>query len=162
MFPPPWDQLARIYVIMGDYASARAAIARAIAVSPENPFPLRQRAFLALLEGDAKAALEEYRKQPSERVRLFGTALAQAALGSRREAKAALDELEGRYGHNGAYSIAQVHARLGNIDEAFRWLDRAYDQHDNGLLGLQIDPLIEPLRTDPRYQALRARMRYPG
>ena len=162
LFPPPWDGLARMYVASGDYPAARAPIARALAVSPENPYPVRLRAVLSLLEGDAAKALEDYRSLSSERHRLGGIALCEFALGHEREAKAALAALEAKHAQTSAYFIAVVHARRGALDDAFRWLDRSFEQREAALLSLQVDPLLAGLRGDPRYQALLARMRLPG
>jgi hypothetical protein len=52
-----------------------------------------------------------------------------------------------------------VHAYRGEIDDAFRWLDRAYRAHDTNMLGLKTDPLLRNLKNDPRLQAILVRMR---
>jgi TolB-like protein len=54
--------------------------------------------------------------------------------------------------------IATVHAALGDLDEAFRWLDRAYDERDFFPLGLHSLPPFAPLRSDPRWAAYRRRI----
>jgi hypothetical protein len=51
-----------------------------------------------------------------------------------------------------------VNSVLGNLDEAFRWADRAIEQRDPQVLGLKSTPLFENLRSDPRYPALLRRM----
>jgi hypothetical protein len=46
-------------------------------------------------------------------------------------------------------------AQLGDPDEAFKWLARAREIRDPGLTGnVYVDPILDPLRTDPRYDAL--------
>jgi tetratricopeptide (TPR) repeat protein len=47
----------------------------------------------------------------------------------------------------GRYAIALFYAGLGEKDEAFRWLQNAYDAHDAGLLYLKSDPCLDPLRS---------------
>ena len=55
-------------------------------------------------------------------------------------------------GEEDAYALAQINARLGNRDEAFRWLDKAYEQRIAfGLL--KVDPELDSLRSDTRFQA---------
>ena len=54
----------------------------------------------------------------------------------------------------GAYEVAFLHAALGRKDEAFKWLDIAYEQRDPGLTYLKVDYTLEPLRTDPRFLRL--------
>jgi uncharacterized membrane protein len=57
-----------------------------------------------------------------------------------------------------SYSVACVFAAMGKSDEAFRWLDRAYQQHDPILGSLQIDPQWDRHRSDPRYIKMLKRM----
>jgi len=58
----------------------------------------------------------------------------------------------------GRYEIALVYAGLGRKQEAFKWLDEAYDAHDPGLLYLKIDPCLDPLRSDPHFDILMRRV----
>jgi TolB-like protein/Tfp pilus assembly protein PilF len=58
----------------------------------------------------------------------------------------------------GRYEIALVYAGLGEKREAFKWLEEAYLAHDVGLVYLQIDPCLDPLRSDPRFDELLRRM----
>jgi tetratricopeptide (TPR) repeat protein len=57
--------------------------------------------------------------------------------------------------------FAFAYARLGQNDEAFRWLDKAYDDHVPGLIWLQQNSELNRLRVDPRYQALVKRIGLP-
>ncbi len=57
--------------------------------------------------------------------------------------------------------MAQAEANLGEIDEAFRDLNRMVDQHDTVICGISLDPLLKPLHGDPRYAELRARLGLP-
>ena len=58
----------------------------------------------------------------------------------------------------GAYPIIQVYAVRRDMDRAFAWLDRAYQQHDVGLLAVKTDPLLRNLSSDPRYKAFLKKM----
>jgi lipopolysaccharide biosynthesis regulator YciM len=49
-------------------------------------------------------------------------------------------------------SIAGLAARLGDHEQAFKWLERAYEQRDEGLTRLKLDPRYKNLRADPRYE----------
>jgi non-specific serine/threonine protein kinase len=73
-----------------------------------------------------------------------------------RELLARLEPLTG--GGNVAMLIAKVHAGLGELDETFAWLDRAFENQDGWLWGIDIDPGFDPLRNDPRYAALQRRL----
>jgi hypothetical protein len=52
-----------------------------------------------------------------------------------------------------------AYAYRGELDSAFSWLDRAYRQHDAGMLSVRVDPLLENLRKDSRYKAILVRMK---
>jgi hypothetical protein len=62
----------------------------------------------------------------------------------------------------GAYGIAQVYAFRKQSDEAFQWLDRAYAEHDDGLIQTKVDPLLKNLHNDPRYTALLKKLNLPN
>ena len=52
------------------------------------------------------------------------------------------------------FSLAQLYAGLGEQDQAFAWLERAYQEHDHSLNGLRVSPFFAPLRSDPRFTQL--------
>jgi hypothetical protein len=51
-------------------------------------------------------------------------------------------------------AIAQLHLGLGAEQEAFVWLEKAYDQPDSMLRFLRVDPCWDSIRHKPRFQAL--------
>jgi serine/threonine protein kinase/Tfp pilus assembly protein PilF len=58
--------------------------------------------------------------------------------------------------------LAQVHTALGNVDEAFRWLDRAVEVRDADLFMTKVWPVWDPLRSDPRFDRLLRRLNLSG
>ena len=64
-----------------------------------------------------------------------------------------------RYGL--AYGFAVIQNGLGEIDEAFEWLERAYQDRNAWMVFLQVVPWLDPLRSDPRFQDLLRRMNFP-
>jgi hypothetical protein len=50
---------------------------------------------------------------------------------------------------------------MNNKDEAFAWLQRAYSERSNALTTLKVDPIYDPLRSDPRFQVLMRRVGLP-
>lgn len=87
-----------------------------------------------------------------------------AIAGMSSEARAVLQEMEAlsRQRFVTAYGIALVHAGLGQSDDAFRWLDNAFDERSHWLVWLRLDPRWKSLRGDPRFAALLARLKYPA
>jgi len=60
-----------------------------------------------------------------------------------------------------ARGIAEIHIGLGEIDEAFVWLERGFQQRNGWLIHMRDNPRYDPLRTDPRYLDLVRRMNFP-
>jgi tetratricopeptide (TPR) repeat protein len=54
--------------------------------------------------------------------------------------------------------IALIYTGLNERDEAFRWLDKAFDEHCEYLVYLPTEPLADPLRADPRFAQLLRRL----
>lgn len=79
------------------------------------------------------------------------------------EARAVLREMEALSGTRfvTAYGVALVHAGVGEKDEAFRFLEKAFEERSHWLVWLRLDPRWSQLRGDPRFAEMVARMRYP-
>jgi TolB-like protein/thioredoxin-like negative regulator of GroEL len=58
----------------------------------------------------------------------------------------------------GRYEIALVYAGMGRKQDAFEWLEEAYRAKDVGLVYLKVDPCLDPLRSDPRFDDLVKRV----
>jgi len=54
--------------------------------------------------------------------------------------------------------VGYIHAGLGDVDEAFEWLNRAIDENSPWVFHLKVDPIVDPLRSDPRFPQLLERM----
>jgi TolB-like protein/Tfp pilus assembly protein PilF len=84
----------------------------------------------------------------------LGNAYARA--GDPEAARKTIVDLKRHVAENGVgrYEIALVYAALGENDQAFLWLEEAYKTHNEGLTNLKIDPCLDRLRTDPRFDDL--------
>ena len=85
-------------------------------------------------------------------------------MGRTDEARAVLREMQQLSSHRfvTAYGMALVHAAVGEKDQAFAWLDKAFDERSHWLVWLRLDPRWSSLRSDPRFQVLVQRMNYPA
>jgi predicted N-acyltransferase len=54
-----------------------------------------------------------------------------------------------------------IHAERREVDQAFHWLDRAYEQHDDFVYELKVDPGLKNLRDDPRYKVFLRKLKLP-
>jgi tetratricopeptide (TPR) repeat protein len=88
---------------------------------------------------------------------------AYAAAGRNTEARAILKALQqkAQFAYIPSYLIATIYAALGEKDEAFKWLDRAYNERDSQITYLKLDPEMDPLRSDPRFRTLMERLKLP-
>ena len=57
-----------------------------------------------------------------------------------------------------AWGIGAVHASLGDVDEAYRWLEMAVQEKASGLILLRVHPRLDPIRHDARYWPLVRRV----
>src|SRR5579864_34386 len=141
---------------LGRYEEAQAALGRALDLDPQAVWIHETRGELYLAQGQPKMALDEMQKEPAGFLQLLGLALAYHALGRHQESDTALADLISHFSNDCAYQIAEVYAYREEVDQAFKWLARAYTQHDGGLILLRTDLLLRAIRSDSRYlQMLR-------
>ena len=85
-----------------------------------------------------------------------------AALLRERFAKGGMEEFRramvGKFGPYSAFFEAQNLAQMGEKDRAFEELNRAYENRENNITTLKVDPFLDPLRNDPRFKTLLARV----
>ncbi len=89
---------------------------------------------------------------------------ARAAGGRAGRARDCLDRLEvlSERRFVDPYFRAWPHAALGDQDEAFACLERAFAAHSDWLAAVKVDPLLDGLHSDPRFAELLERLRLPG
>jgi tetratricopeptide (TPR) repeat protein len=88
---------------------------------------------------------------------------AYAVAGDIPEAQKLVDQLKTQSveAYVSSYSIAEVYAGLGDRDKAFEWLQKAYEERSRALVFLRVEPSLDPLRPDPRFQDLLRRVGLP-
>jgi adenylate cyclase len=143
---------------------AMAAARTALAMQPGQGVAryALQRVFIA--KGMRDEQLDHQRERIAhdpKRVAAFEQGLAEA--GYEGAQRGIADVLAARYEKSirvGAGGIAFRYFDAGDYDRAIDWLEKAYEEHDPNLPYLG-DPLYDPLRSDPRFQALLRRMNLP-
>jgi TolB-like protein len=80
--------------------------------------------------------------------------------GHTAEARSLLERLRtiGTQGFVLPSSFAWIHLGLGEIDDAFAWMERAIDRNDGWVHALKSYPFVDPLRSDPRFTELLRKM----
>ena len=86
---------------------------------------------------------------------------AYAVSGKRAEAQKILDELHelSKQRYVSPFRIAIIYKGLGKKDQAFAWLEKAYEERDPALNHVKVEPRCDSLRSDPRFTALLKKMR---
>ena len=138
-YPDASIALARTYVTRGMNQNAIAALQKALIFSDREPLVLG-----ALAHAHARAGRRE------EALKLVGEL---KRMEERREA-------EGK--SIPRFSFVWAYAGLGDKEQAFAWLEKAYQERRGRMFLLNVDPLLEPLRSDPRFQDLLRRIGLPS
>ena len=82
-------------------------------------------------------------------------------LGRHADAEAELAKMKAAFGDTAAYQYATIYAQWGNRAQALEWLDTALRLRDPGLEFLKTEPLLDPLRKEPRFQAVMRELKFP-
>jgi tetratricopeptide (TPR) repeat protein len=139
-------------------AESRAEYERVAELNPSSPWAFGGQGLAYLAEGKNAEALAATERESSEFARLVVVAVALWNLDRKAESDAALATLIKDDADVGAFQIAEVYSGRGDTDQAFAWLDRARRQQDGGLAYFPNDPLLDPLRSDPRWASFQRSM----
>jgi adenylate cyclase len=131
---------------------AEELLLQVLALNPKRAVAHQILGRILLMRGDPEAALEEMRKEPAEFWKNYGMNLALFAAGRQDEADSMLQDLIAHVDDNMAFfQIAESMAVRGRADEAFDWLERAYEQRDNGITQTITSTELRSLHDDPRW-----------
>jgi TolB-like protein/DNA-binding winged helix-turn-helix (wHTH) protein/Tfp pilus assembly protein PilF len=155
-------RIAAAEVANGNLSEATAWFRKALELNPTGSVIHYQLASILVYQGNAANALEEAKLEPDESFREASLALAYDGLGLRKEADEALNLVIAKYSARAAYQIVEILSSRGDLDGAFTWLDRAYLQHDTGVLKMYSNPLLKNLRNDSRFKEFVRRARLTG
>lgn len=149
------------------YAAAIAQARRALEFDPDYAPAQRVLGLAYLHAGGYDEACAEFQRE-AQRSTEDLTAVAylarcHAAAHRVAQARAILARLERESAQRyvPASAIAAIHAALDEREAALHWLERACDEHASALIYLNVDPVFDPLRTEPRFAAIVARINLP-
>ena len=148
----------------GDYERAIAQARKTLEIHPHYYLAHGLLGWAYAHKGDFRQALAEFRQVPAgmdDHGTRVGIGYVAALTNNRTEARRALEELKDlattRY--VSPHHLAVMHAALGEHDQAFEWLEKAYESRVAQLNWLKIDPRFRKLRSDPRFTNLLRRLR---
>jgi TolB-like protein len=143
------------------YSDALAAFETAISLQPDY---LRNHVLLGAARyelGDlqgSRAACEVAAATLGGKVCLAKT---YQKLGRRADAEAELQALRASSGDEGALDYAAIYAQWGEVAKALEWLETAWRLRDSSLAELKAEPDLDPLRNEPRFQAIERELKFP-
>jgi DNA-binding winged helix-turn-helix (wHTH) protein/Tfp pilus assembly protein PilF len=146
----------------GDVESALAEIRTSMEFEPGHPNPKFFYALMAADAGEAESAYAVARelRAAADELPVLRAILGYAAAcaGDDREAEQSLEFLgaAARTRYVVPTAVAFIHARRGELDAAFGWLDRAIEERCAWLAMAQALPALRPLRRDPRFAKIGA------
>lgn len=120
---------------------------------------IRGRSYYAL--GNLQSAQSSCEVKPDYWTSRVCLAVTYDKLGRHVDAEKMLTTLKASMGDADAYQYAQIYAQWGNISKALEWLDTAMRLRDSGLVELKTDPLLDPLRKEPHFQAIERELKFP-
>jgi tetratricopeptide (TPR) repeat protein len=156
--------LARLYYSKRDYSSAVTNARRAVAGQENQAF----RFFLGMMllakgeRQEAIAELERAANQPNNNAgAMLGLAYGYATGGRRTDALAVMDKVAATHGEDTipAYRRAAVYLALGDKAEAMKDLYKEYNEHGNWVVQLKVDPVMDPLRSEPEFKLLLRKLK---
>ena len=145
------------------YNEAVTAFDQVITLDPNTSRAYAWRGFAYYGLGDFQSALSSceakgIQEGPWTRICL---ALVYNKLGRRVDAEAMFAKNLALVGDKQSYQYAEVYAQWGNTATALEWLQTAVRVRDTALGWLKMDPLLDPLRKEPRFQAIEQALKFP-
>jgi TolB-like protein/Tfp pilus assembly protein PilF len=149
------------FVLARRYAEALASFQMAISLQPDlvRLHVLIGRTQYAM--GAYEAARKSCEIASADDLGRSCLAIAYRKLGRNVEAEAMLQELKSTWGDSGALTYASIYAQWGDTAKALEWLDKAVRLRDSGLGELKTDGTLDPLRNEPRFQAIERELKFP-
>jgi TolB-like protein len=150
-----------VYLRSGQYSEAERALRQSLDISPTWGSGRYFLGIALLLQGKYPEALAAFREETLDDGQLEGSAMVHFATGQKADSDRQLAAAIARDGISWPSGIARVYAYRGEKEQAFAWLDKAYDMHGEDMYFIKGDPLLKNLEGDPRYTALLRKMNLP-
>jgi serine/threonine-protein kinase len=155
--------LGLILLYTRHFHDAVTAYDRALSLNPQAVQAAASRGLAQYALGDYPAAQRSCAIPPLDWYSHLCLAIVWHKLNRETEANSELAALRASAAdeNDQAYQYAEVYAQWGKPAQALDWLETAYRVRDPGLLQLKVDYLLDPIRQEPRFQAILAKMRFP-
>ena len=146
-----FKKVAEVEFNARNWAGVAKPLGQALRINPELSSAHSLTGLTRLMLGDLPGAQAEFKREKNTLFSLPGLAIIAFRQGKQAEADGYLAELTKQHGDNSLYQRAQIMAQWNRKDEALGLLEQGYKAIDAGLTLMQSDPLVDPLRQDPRF-----------
>jgi TolB-like protein/Tfp pilus assembly protein PilF len=146
-----WHNLGLACHAAGRLEESEEAFVRALKLVPQRFVSNALLALVKMDQGRADDALEQAMKEPYEMWHLWALTILYFAKGDHSRSDESLRALKEKHALGNTYQIAEVYSMRGEIDQAFEWLDTAYEERDPGVTHSMVNPRLRPLHNDPRW-----------
>jgi TolB-like protein len=144
------------------YEEAIAAFTKALSIDPDLKSTYGNRGLADYGLGDLQSARTSCATKPDAWASQQCLALVYDKLEKPMDAEAELSKIKNTLGDAAAYQYATIYAQWGNGLKALEWLETALRLRDPGLENLKTDPLLDPIRQEPRFQAVMRELKFPS
>jgi len=149
------------------YDRAISEARKAVDLDPNDRHSHTALGLIYLQKGMNREALNEFQKSANlptgPRFGLGILAFGYGAVGNRAEALVAMRKAKQSWNgeYVSPYRMASIYVVLGEMGEAFKWLKKGVAEYDGQMDYLKVDPIMDPLRSDPRFQDILRQMNFP-
>ena len=154
--------LGRALYLARRYGDAATAYAEVISLHPDFKAAYGYRGLALYGLGDLQNARASCEIKRDNWVSRWCLAVVYDKLGRHADAEAELKKYRAAEGDAATYQYATIYAQWGDRRKALEWLDTAMRVRDTGLIFLKTDPLMDPLREEPRFQAIERELKFPS
>jgi len=153
--------LGQFFYYARQYDKAIEALQRTIDMDPSFSQVHLSLGVAYLQKSMYEEALAEFQKEISQTgIGITAIGITYAKMGRREEALQLLDDLinKSKEEYVPPLGMARFYFALGENDQGFRWLEKAYEDRDSGLWAIKVNPLYDSVRSDPRFKAILKKM----
>ena len=144
------------------YSEAVAAFTEVISLDPNHSQALAYRGLAQYLLNDLQAARSSCENTSTHWTIQWCRAIVYHKLGRPADAEAEVAKLKATFGDDVAIQLAEIFAQWGDRPKALEWLATAMRMRDPGLERLRVDPLMDPIRSDPGFRPLEQQLQFPN
>lgn len=154
-----WEDLQVALYGAGRLAEAESAARSMLQLNPSRDGAHCELGEILRAENKLDAAMTAMSEEPDTNTRMTCMTDLLWSMGRRAESDALLEKLKAKLANSQAISIAESYALRNDKDNAFKWLDRAYENRESGVMMINAVGELKVLHNDPRYTALLRKLK---